>query len=91
LRIRTKRSTGKNPGLRLVGKAKTPEGKDRDLASLNRGRLRHPLYGNRKHWYDQQVSPGWWDEPLLESAPQAREEIVKALDDVAKRMRPACI
>lgn len=86
LRIRASRRTGKNPGIRLIAKAKTPGGKDRDLVSLNRGRLRHPLYGSRKHWYDQKVSPNFWDDPLLKGVSDARKEIVKTLDDVAKKL-----
>jgi hypothetical protein len=81
-----RRASGKNPAVYLVAKAKTPGGKDRDLASLNRGRLRHPLFGNRRHWFDQKVRPDWWTDPLLQSAPQARKEIVKAIDDVAAKL-----
>lgn len=81
-----RRGAGRNPAVYLVAKAKTSTGKDRDLASLNRGRLRHPLFGNRKHWYDQRVRPDWWTDPLLESAPQARKEIVKAIDGVARKL-----
>jgi hypothetical protein len=86
LRVRARRRAGKNPAIYLVGKAKTPRGKDRDLASLNRGRLRHPLYGNRRYWFDQQVSPNWWDDPLFQGADLVREEIVNVLDDIAKRV-----
>lgn len=86
LRVTVTRRQGRVTGVRLIGTAKTPEGKKRDLASLNRGRLRHPLYGNRKHWYDQQVSPNWWDDPLIKGATKVRKEIVKSLDDVAKKL-----
>ena len=82
LRVRTRRRAGKDPAIYLVGRAKTKRGKERDLASLNRGRLRHPLYGNRRYWYDQDVSPNWWDDPLLDGSEQVREEIVNVLDDI---------
>jgi len=82
LKVRARRRAGKDPSIRLVGTAKTPRGKQRDLASLNRGRLRHPLYGNRRYWYDQKVSPNWWDEPLFEGVEQVREELVQVLDDI---------
>lgn len=85
LKVRTRRRAGRNPSIRLVGSAKTPGGKDRDLASLNRGRLRHPLYGNRGYWYDQDVSPKWWDEPLFDNVKPVRAEIVKVLDEVARK------
>jgi len=87
LRVKTRRRAGgRNPAIYLVGSAKTEDGKDRDLSSLNRGRLRHPLYGDRRHWFNQQVSPNWWDDPLLEGADEVREELVKTLDDVARKL-----
>lgn len=30
----------------------------RDVAAVNAGRLRHPLFGNRRHWYETGVAPG---------------------------------
>ena len=86
LRVRATRRAGRNPSIRLRGTAKTPRGKERDLASLNRGRLRHPLYGNRGFWYDQEVPPNWWDDPLLEGVDQVREEIVNVIDDIGKAL-----
>lgn len=86
LRVRSRRRAGNNPAIYLVGSAKTPRGKDRDLASLNRGRLRHPLYGNRGYWFDQDVDPNWWDDPLLEGADAVREEIVNVIDDIGARL-----
>lgn len=86
LKVRARRRAGRDPAIYLVGRAKTPRGKERDLASLNRGRLRHPLYGNRRYWFDQEVSPNWWDDPLLEGADQVREEIVGVLDEVVQKV-----
>lgn len=86
LRVRARRRAGRDPAVYLVAKAKTSRGKERDLASLNRGRLRHPLYGNRRYWFDQDVSPNWWDDPLLEGAEQVREEIVNVLDEIGQRL-----
>ena len=40
-----------------------------DLKALNRGRLRHPLFGNRKHWYEQSIPPGMWDDAIGKVAP----------------------
>lgn len=36
-----------------------------DVASLDRGRLRHPLFGDREHWYDQKVKPKWWTDAVI--------------------------
>lgn len=86
LKVKARRRAGQNPAVYLVGRAKTKQGKERDLASLNRGRLRHPLYGNRRYWYDQDVSPNWWDDPLLDGIDEVRKEIVKTIDDVAVQL-----
>lgn len=82
LRVRPRRRTGgRNPAIYLMGTAKK-----RDIRSLNRGRLRHPLYGNRGHWYDQQIKPRWWDEPLLAEALLVRRELMRVLDEMAVKV-----
>jgi hypothetical protein len=86
LRIKTRKRPVRDPGITLTVSAKTQRGKERNLAALNRGRLRHPLYGDRRHWFNQEVSPNWWDEPLLEDADQVREELVNVLDEIGKRL-----
>lgn len=83
---RAVRLAGSNPGVRLSASAKTPRGSQRDLAKLNRGLLRHPLYGNRNWWYQQDVKKGFWDEPLQDETETVRAEIVKALDRIAKEL-----
>ena len=55
----------------------------RRLRRLNAGVLAHPLWGNRRHWYDQPVTPGWFTGPAEDAVPQVREEILQALNDVA--------
>lgn len=80
------RLAGSTPGVRLAASAKTPRGKQRDLMALNRGRLRHPLYGNRKHWYDQDVKKGFWNEPLTDESDAVRKEVVKVLDNIAREL-----
>lgn len=83
---RAVRLTGSNPGVRLTASAKNVRGKQRDLVSLNKGRLRHPLYGNREWWYDQDVKKGFWDEPLADASDEVRKELVKVLDNIAEEL-----
>lgn len=83
VQILTQSRTGR---VTLLAHARTPRGAARDLASLNRGRLRHPLFENREFWYDQAVRPRWWTNPLTKSAREAREEIVKTLRVIARRI-----
>lgn len=61
--------------------------KGMDLWSLDRGRLRHPLFGNRRHWYQQSVKPGWWSQSLQRAADdEVKREILQALDRVAAKV-----
>lgn len=58
----------------------------KELLDINRGRLRHPLFGNRDHWFGQQVEPGFFEDPIERRAPQIRREIEKAMTDVGRRV-----
>lgn len=77
--IRT-RLSGRSVGVRVV--ATNPH----DIRSLNAGRLRHPLFGDTDHWYQQDVEPGWFDRPLQERAPGIRRAITQALDEAARKL-----
>lgn len=76
-----RRAAGRNPAIFLLGTA----GK-RDVSSLNRGRLRHPLYGNRRRWYNTAIKPGFWTITLEGGAERVRIELVQALDNVAVKV-----
>lgn len=78
--VRT-RTTGRSIGVKLQG-AKSGH----DLEAIDRGRVRHPVYGNRRAWVNQSVSPGWWSKTLERSAPKFRLAIVKAMNDVARKV-----
>ena len=65
-------------------------GKARKLQNLDEGRLTHPLFGDREHWYTQVgaaqgVEPGWFTGPARDAAPRVRDELEKALADVAAK------
>ena len=57
-----------------------------DLAAIDRGRLRHPVFGNRENWVTQKVKPRLFTEPFKASAPRLRQRIIRATDNVAKRI-----
>jgi hypothetical protein len=75
--VRT-RTSGRSVGVTV--QANNPH----DIRSLNAGRLRHPLYGDKDHWFSQTVEPGWFDKPLIERAPVIRTRIKRVLDDVGR-------
>lgn len=75
------RGFGRSPGVSITAKKS-----GHDLRSLDRGRLRHPLFGNRRFWYQQPVRAGWWTQTLNDEAPLVRRELIRVLDDVAARI-----
>jgi len=58
-------------------------------AYVNRtGNVRHPLFGNRKYWYDTPVAgaKGWWDDMYRQTVPRATEEFTEALLKILGRL-----
>ena len=83
LRLGVNVRTGeRDPGVAVTGQA---AGKTRRLRSLDGGELHHPLWGDREHWYRQEVTPGWFTGPAEAGGPRVREAIEQALADVAGR------
>lgn len=81
-RVKTRRrGAGANPAIFLIGQAG-----NHDVRSLDRGRLRHPLFGNRRHWYNQQIPLGFWSQTLTRGAPRVRQELVEAIRKVAAKV-----
>lgn len=75
------RVSGKNVGVRIVG---TKKGSD--VEAIDRGRLRHPVFGNRKVWVTQEVKPGWFTVAIQAGAPGVQRELVEVMDDVARKV-----
>jgi hypothetical protein len=59
-------------------------GRRRD--QLDRGILRHPVFGNRDEWVTQQVKPGWWTIPTEAAADDVRREIEQAMDGIVRKL-----
>lgn len=57
-----------------------------DPARLDRGSVRHPLFGRRSRWYTETVSPGWWTKPIEAVTTKARSEIEQAMDTVVHQI-----
>ncbi len=88
-KMRTQRRTGaKSVGVKLIvtGPTLGSMGRGRDIGAINRGRLRHPLFGDRHHWYLQTVTPGWFSKPTDSSGPAVREQLLVAMKTVADKI-----
>ena len=60
--------------------------KGSDLRAINRGRLRHPVFGNRKVWVTQTVPARWFEKSVESQVDEVRKEVVKVIDDVAEKV-----
>ncbi|MFF5004686.1 hypothetical protein ACFY3G_17870 [Streptomyces phaeochromogenes] len=81
------RTTG-NPGARVWvdRSALPPDITNGVLARLNEGRLRHPTFGNKRRWGQQNATPLWWDRPIRNHQPRMAREVARVLDDVQRRL-----
>lgn len=63
-----------------------------DLRSLDRGRLRWPVFpesGTDRSewtWRERQIKPGWWSEPLKKASDGPRREIVQVIAEVTHKL-----
>jgi hypothetical protein len=75
-----------NRNTRLTVQVSSPRGEDFDVQAMDRGRLRHPVFGRRGQWVTQQIHPGAVSDPLEAGAPYARREAAEALARVARQL-----
>jgi len=73
------RTSGRQAGVRLVAKGRL------EIDPIDRGIVRHPLFGNTSHWYGQSVLPGWWSRPITDAAPRIAEDLSEAIGAALKR------
>lgn len=57
-----------------------------DIAALDRGRARHPLFGDKTHWYIQPVPAGWWSTPTERSKPSIQAAVEQAMENVKRKL-----
>jgi hypothetical protein len=82
---RTQLKGGRNPGVRVTATEKT--GKPVDLNAIDGdGGVRHPLFGNRRHWYPTRVPARWFTGPAEKAAEQARADLVEAVAAVEREI-----
>lgn len=88
--IRISVRTSSNPGARVyVDKGMLP----RDLKFMPEaindapgGRLRHPVFRNRRRWANQYVTALWWDKAVRTHTPRMTAEVARVLDDVRRQL-----
>ena len=77
------RTNERNPGVDVNG---TPLAHARKLRRLDEGRITHPLFADREHWYTQDappsMRPGWFSGPCEDAAPRVLDGIERGLADI---------
>lgn len=74
------RLVGRNPSVRII--ATSPD----NVRRIDRGTVRHPVFGHTDRWVTQPVNPGWFTDPMEAGAVRARREVEQALRDVARQL-----
>lgn len=75
------RLAGQNVGVKVQARAKGA-----DLGAINRGRVRHPVFG-RAPLVTQAVRPGYFDRAMdSDVVDGVRAAVVDAIDDTARRL-----
>lgn len=83
LRLATRtRTGGQRVGVRIVSASSDGY----DLGSIDKGNLRHPVFGNKKAWTTQRITAGIITDPQEQSAPDVRAEIVRAIDSINRKI-----
>lgn len=83
LRLVTRtRAGGQQVGVRIVSSSRDGY----NLGSFDRGVVRHPVWGNKKAWAVTKIRPGLITEPQEASAPDVREQIVRAIDAINRQI-----
>lgn len=75
--------TGGNPGARVwVDAGKLPPDLRKMPSVINTGKIRHPVFGNKHKWAQQNATPLWWDKTVRAHAGRMQREVARVLDDV---------
>lgn len=83
---RTVRASRTQASVRLTTTAKGKQ-ENRDLPSLNAGRLRHPVFGRRKNpWTVTGIPSGFYDRGTEKAAGEAEKQLLAVLDDFTQRL-----
>ncbi|MFD9225352.1 hypothetical protein ACFWDI_36330 [Streptomyces sp. NPDC060064] len=83
--VRISVRTGGNPGARIwVDKGRLPADLRNMASAMNRpdGRIRHPVFGNKKRWANQWTTPLWWEKTVRAHRPRMEREVARVVDDV---------
>lgn len=75
--------SGRNAGVRIKARHR-----NYDLKRLNEGRLRHPVFGNKKVWVEQTagINPGFLDDAFDRKKPEVTRAVMHVLETIARKV-----
>ncbi|PAK25788.1 hypothetical protein CJD44_14250 [Streptomyces sp. alain-838] len=84
--VRISVRSSSSPGARVWIDRSRIEPKARNVLNQTNadGRLRHPVFGNRKRWVNQRSAAGWWTRTVAAGTPRMRAEVERILGDVRR-------
>lgn len=84
VRISVRQSTG--VGARVwIDRGQLPDDMKNMPWVIESGRVRHPVFGNRRRWATQWARPsGWWSKTVQAGTPRMRAEVERILGDVRR-------
>ena len=75
--------SGRNVGIRIKTRHRGRTGLS-DLAAMNDGRVRAPLFGDTSHWYLHSIPAGFVTKALEPMADTAEQEFLAAVDEIIR-------
>jgi hypothetical protein len=87
--VRISVRTSGNPGARVwFDKDLVPPDLRNMASAMNsaNGRIRHPVFGNRKRWANQWTTPMWWDKTVASHRDRMTREVARVVDDVRNQL-----
>jgi hypothetical protein len=87
--VRISVRSGASPGARVwIDRARLPADLKNMPWVINEGRVRHPVFGNRRRWATQWARPtGWWTRTVAAGTPRMRAEVERILGDVRRDLQ----
>lgn len=85
-KIKVSITTGRrSAGVRFVGGRNSLKKKS-DIRAIDKGRVRAPLFGDRRFWHLQNVKSGFFTKASPQAVDEFRQATVRAIDKAVRRV-----
>lgn len=85
----TRRRGGAHASISIIAKGGRSRSGQLDIAAMDAGRVRHPVFGRVWLWVLQRVKPKWFTRPMEKGAPKVRRELIKAMRLIVEKIARA--